>query len=82
MFRQAVSRVVFPNLDRDLSRTVSQQLSKVENMTDCMIAPTVHAYEPMASSSAAFAGATRQQLQRTTLRKVEYPAPGRGLFQD
>lgn len=79
MFRNVVSRLLMPQLESDLNRALSKQMVQVENMMDCMIAPTVHAFEPVASSGVF--GATRQQAQRTTMKKVAYPTPGRGLFQ-
>ena len=76
--RQLASRFILPNLEKDLSCSISRQLQQVHDMTDCMIAPTVHAFQ---ARSAGFAGATAKQNQRRMV-KVEYPVPGegRGLF--
>jgi hypothetical protein len=78
MLKQVISRLLLPNLEQDMSRSLSRQLAKVHDMTDCMIAPTVHAFEPAAMRAGSFA-ATAKQAQR--LVKVEYAVPGKGLFQ-
>ena len=76
MLKQVISRLLLPNLEQDMSRSLSRQLAKVHDMTDCMIAPTVHAFEPAIGGSF---GATAKHAQR--LVKVEYAVPGKGLFQ-
>lgn len=79
MFQQIAGRFLLPNLERDLSRAISRQLQQVHNMADCMIAPTVHAFEARAATSS-LGAATAKHAQRVV--KVEYPLPaGRGLFQ-
>ncbi len=76
MLRQIISRFVLPNVENDLSRSITRQLAKVHDMTDCMIAPAVYAFEPAVGGSF---GATSKHAQRIV--KVEYAVPGRGLFQ-
>jgi hypothetical protein len=76
LIRNAVSKLLFPTLEGDLSKYVSKELAKAHNMTDCMLAPTAYAY---ASTSTSGIAATAQRHARVV--KVEVPIPGRGLFQ-
>jgi hypothetical protein len=83
MFSQVVGRLLLPNLERDLTRSVTRQLQTAHNMADCMIAPTVHAFESSSRAASGAMGATATHAQRATaVVKVQYPVPGtRGLFQ-
>ena len=79
--RQVLSKVVFPGLEQDLNRAIGKELSKVPGMIDCMVAPSVFAFEPAAGASAA--GAFARSTQRAApvrMVKVVYPAPKPGLF--
>jgi hypothetical protein len=78
MFRRAISKLLLPNLERDLSSAINVELAAAHQMTDCMIAPTVHGFQTVAAPSAAFAQ-TAARHQRTV--KVEYAALPKGLFQ-
>lgn len=77
MLSKVASRLLLPTLERDLSRSLARQLQQAHDMTDCMIAPVVHAFEPVTAGGY---GATSPRQQRIV--KVEYPVPNRGLFQD
>lgn len=74
-----LSKVLLPNLDRDLSRSMATELSTVSNMVENMLAPPqVYGYAAPKSS-----GAFKSSEMRQELVKVHYPAPKEhGLFQD
>jgi hypothetical protein len=73
--RQMITKVLVPNLDRDLTRSLNQQLSTVPTMTDCFLSPSVYAYE----SRGAFT--TTSMPQQKSLVKIHYPlSTSRGLF--
>lgn len=71
--------MVVPGLERELSKAIGKELSSVPKMTDCFIAPTVHAFLET-SASGAF-GKTLRAGAPHRMVKVEYAVPGRGLFQ-
>eukprot|EP00980_Cylindrotheca_fusiformis_P010379 scaffold2307_cov123-Cylindrotheca_fusiformis.AAC.3 len=78
-FRQVLNKMVMPELERDLSKAIGKELSSVQKMTDCFLAPTVHAFQET-SARGAF-GQTMKASAPNRMVKVEFPAPGRGLFQ-
>jgi hypothetical protein len=82
--RRAISRLVVPNLDRDLTQTLNRHLAAAHNMTDCFLSPAVYAYESRPANGGAF-NATSMAQQRgdgALVKKVHYPIPSnRGLFQ-
>jgi hypothetical protein len=75
MFRQAISKLLLPNFERDLSKEISTRMAGAHKMTDCFLAPSVYAYEAKASAFASTA-AHQQRLIKTI-----YPVPAQGLFQ-
>mmetsp|Transcript_30847 Transcript_30847/g.51251 ORF Transcript_30847/g.51251 Transcript_30847/m.51251 type:complete len:85 (+) Transcript_30847:214-468(+) len=83
MLRQVLSKALLPNLERDLTKSVSHEVAKAHQMADCFLSSSqVYAFVPRvsSSSSASFAGATPKPQQRLPLVKVEFPAPTPGLF--
>lgn len=79
--RQVVSKFIMPGLEQDLSKAIGKEIAKVPAMTDCMVAPSVYAFEPIAASSASGAfGRSMQAASPVRMVKVEYPAPSKGLF--
>lgn len=82
--RQVFSKFVLPGLEQDLSRAIGREVAKVPAMTDCMIAPSVYAFEPAMGTSVTAGAFGRSALAaspvRTMMVKVEYPAPKPGLF--
>jgi hypothetical protein len=80
MFRQAISKLLLPNLERDLSKEISTRMNGAHKMTDCFLAPSVYAYQAEAANAGAraFASTTARQQR---LVKTQYAAPGKGLFQ-
>ncbi|CAJ1943351.1 unnamed protein product [Cylindrotheca closterium] len=79
-FRQVLSKAILPGLEQDLSRAISKEISKVPSMVDCMVAPSVFAFEPAAVASAAAGAFGRSAQRHSRMVKVEYPAPKPGLF--
>ena len=77
LFRQVAGKVLVPGLEKDLSKAISKELASAHKMTDCLLAPTVHAFQE--SSGGAF-GQTIQAASPVRMVKVEYEIPGRGLF--
>lgn len=77
MFSKLASRFLLPQFERDLSSTLKTEIAKVNNMMDCMIAPTVHAFEPAYIRGFA---PTAKQAQRVV--KVDYQVPRQGLFHE
>jgi hypothetical protein len=77
---QVISKFAVPGLERDLSKAISKELASAHQMTDCFVAPTVHAFREATSISGAF-GQTVRAASPNRMVKVEYPAPGKGLFQ-
>jgi hypothetical protein len=77
MLRQAISKMLLPNLERDLSKEISTRMTGAHKMTDCFLAPSVYAYQAAAEAGAIASTAARHQR----LVKIQYAAPGKGLFQ-
>ena len=78
--RQILSNILLPNLERDLSRSVTSQLATVHNMTDTMLAPHVYCFESAATTSMRGFAKTGARAAPARMVKVEYPAPKGGLF--
>lgn len=76
MLRQIVSKILIPTLERDLNKSIGAEMATASKMMDCMLAPTVHAYQT--SMGGAFAKTASAQARNI---KVAYPVPGKGLFQ-
>lgn len=80
VLRQLLSKVLVPNLERDLSRTVGRELAKME----CNFAPQVYGYSAKTTSVGGAFGSTvapRQQVQ--TLKRVDIPfKANKGLFHE
>eukprot|EP00580_Thalassiosira_gravida_P000453 CAMPEP_0201600654 /NCGR_PEP_ID=MMETSP0492-20130828/1668_1 /ASSEMBLY_ACC=CAM_ASM_000837 /TAXON_ID=420259 /ORGANISM="Thalassiosira gravida, Strain GMp14c1" /LENGTH=84 /DNA_ID=CAMNT_0048063485 /DNA_START=103 /DNA_END=357 /DNA_ORIENTATION=- len=83
VFRQLLSKMVFPSLEKDLARTVGREVAKM----DCNLAPQVYGYSPKISSMGGTFGstvATRQgvvQQKDVILKRVDIPfKPYQGLF--
>ena len=77
LLRQVAGKVLVPGLEKDLSKAISKELASAHKMTDCLLAPTVHAFQE--SSGGAF-GQTLQAASPVRMVKFEYGIPGRGLF--
>jgi hypothetical protein len=83
MLRQAISKLLLPNLERDIAKEISTLMNGAHTMTDCFLAPSVYAYQ---AEAAANAGAARAAFASTAARqqrlfKTQYASPGQGLFQ-
>jgi hypothetical protein len=79
MLRQAISKMLLPSLERDLSKEISTRMTGAHKMTDCFLAPSVYAYQAEAAGARAAFASTAARQQR--LVKIQYAAPGKGLFQ-
>jgi hypothetical protein len=80
MFRQALSKMLLPNLERDLSKSMSRELESAHAMADCFLASSsVYAYVP----SRAFARTMTPQQGPIQYIKVDYShkVSAGGLFQ-
>ena len=80
VFRQLLSKVVLPNLEKDLSRTVGREVAKME----CNFAPQVYGYRPKVTSLGGAFGSTvapQQQANKVVLERVDIPFKANlGLF--
>jgi hypothetical protein len=79
VFRQ-LSKVLVPGLERDLSKAIGKEMSSAHAKLDCMVAPAVHAFQEASATSGAF-NQTIKASSPVRMIKVEFPIPGRGLFQ-
>merc|ERR1712194_218406 len=83
VFRQLLSKIVVPNLEKDLSSAVAREVSK---MGSCNFAPQVYGYlpkTPAMGGSFRSTVATRQQVmpKDVLLTRVDVPfKPNQGLF--
>lgn len=75
MFSKIASRLLLPQFEHDLSQSMKSEMSKLHKMVDCMIAPTIHAFEPVYIRGYA---PTPKQAQRIV--KIDYPLPNHGTF--
>lgn len=78
VFRQLISKMALPALEKDLARAMSSELAGAGNMVDCMLAPQVFAYAaPLAT------GAFQQSTQvQAPVTKIDIHMKKEGLFQD
>ena len=77
-FRQLLAKAVMPNLEQDLSRTLTSSLASQAGMVDNMLAPNVYAFAGSQSAGAIQAG----KRLHAPVHKVEIPVKKEGLFQD
>ena len=75
--RNAITKIVLPNFERDMSKSVAKELAKAHTMTDCMLAPSVFAFERQSLRS----GVSATTKRDFRMVKIDYAAPGKGLFQ-
>jgi len=81
MFAKTLSKLLLPNLERDLTRSVASELATASRMTDCFLSPVVYGYERTAGATAGGGmGHATAALEQRAVRKVHYPPPRRGLF--
>ena len=76
IFRQ-LSKTLLPTLEKDLQKSLKLELQSAAKMADCMLAPTVYAFEPTVAGPC---GRTAAREIRKVY-KVEYPPLRKGLFQ-
>mmetsp|Transcript_8754 Transcript_8754/g.19644 ORF Transcript_8754/g.19644 Transcript_8754/m.19644 type:complete len:90 (+) Transcript_8754:109-378(+) len=88
VFRQLISKMVFPNMEKELSRTVGKEVAKMECVHASM-APQVYGYRSKISSLGGAFGSTvapRQQhaaSHQSLLQRVDIPfKPNQGLFHE
>jgi hypothetical protein len=84
--RQVLSKMLIPNLERDLSKSIGTELSAVGSMMDTMLAPHVYGYESRILSGGFQATGARKapsvsSSSNVVMKKVEFPVPVQGLFQ-
>mmetsp|Transcript_17720 Transcript_17720/g.26691 ORF Transcript_17720/g.26691 Transcript_17720/m.26691 type:complete len:99 (-) Transcript_17720:141-437(-) len=75
-----LSKIVLPNLEKDLSRTVGREVSKME----LNLAPQVYGYCPKVTSAAGGAfGSTVAPMMQLQFQKVDIPfKANQGLFHE
>ena len=85
-FRQVLSKVLVPNLERDLTKSIGSELATVSTMTDCMLSPNVYGYESVSTTRSMAPGAFSKtgvafdNKKPEVFVKVEFPPPAKGLF--
>jgi hypothetical protein len=78
--RKLLSNAIFPNIDRDLSRSMASELATVAPMFDNMLAPQAFAYSAAGNLSA---GAFQKSAARSApMSKVHFPIQRQGMFKD
>jgi hypothetical protein len=80
--RQIISKIILPNIERDLTKVIGSEFASVDIMTDTMLAPHVYGYESTATNNRAFAKteARNARVQEERLVRISYPAPEKGMF--
>mmetsp|Transcript_55993 Transcript_55993/g.62602 ORF Transcript_55993/g.62602 Transcript_55993/m.62602 type:complete len:85 (-) Transcript_55993:303-557(-) len=84
MFTKALSRLLLPNLERDLTKAVSKEMASASTMTSCFLAPSVYGYQKQTLVQHGVGHGTssvEQRVQPTQYVKVHYQTPKQGLFQ-
>mmetsp|Transcript_4313 Transcript_4313/g.6619 ORF Transcript_4313/g.6619 Transcript_4313/m.6619 type:complete len:88 (-) Transcript_4313:262-525(-) len=86
MVFKLLSKIILPNLEKDLARTVTREVSKME----LNLAPQVYGYRPKITSAAGGGGAfgttvapMMRQQHVQVFQKVDIPfQPNQGLFHE
>lgn len=73
--RQLISKALLPNLERDLSQSITKQMSLASDMVDTFLSPQAHAHS---SANGAFSKTGTFQAPI----KKQYTIQPEGLFQD
>ncbi|KAL3756881.1 hypothetical protein ACHAWU_007722 [Discostella pseudostelligera] len=84
MFRQLISKVFVPNLEKDLTRAVGREVAKMESTT-VNFAPQVYGYRPKITSAmgGAFGTSTPMRQQQQIMTRVDIPFKANlGLFHE
>ena len=84
MIHRAVSKLLLPNLERDLTNAVRSEVSKAHSMADCFLSSSsVFAYLPSASRASLGRGTMAMEQGPIKYTKIDYShkAPAPGLFQ-
>mmetsp|Transcript_6323 Transcript_6323/g.9308 ORF Transcript_6323/g.9308 Transcript_6323/m.9308 type:complete len:81 (+) Transcript_6323:44-286(+) len=80
MFRQ-ISKIIMPNLERDLGRSVKAEVSSMEDLM--LMAPRVFSYQPSERAAGAFGRTlSRQAPASGKFIRVEKSVRSKGLFSD
>lgn len=74
--RNLISKVLFPQLDQQLHKSIAKQVRTVPEMVDCMTAPTAFVYTNAATGAFASSG-----LRAAPVKKVYLPINKEGLFE-
>ena len=85
-FRKLLTNFMIPNMERDLTRSVTTEMASVTSMVDNMLAPQVYSYATIGSSTlsnGAFQGSgSLRQQQASNSNKIVYKVQTEGLFED
>ena len=82
VFKNIASQLLVPNLERDLSRSLSKEIGSMDELM--FMAGRVFSYQTQATAKpAAFASTSiRQAPAGTKLIRVEKPVTSKGLFHE
>ena len=80
---KTLSRMLLPNLEKDLAKAVTNSLKSSAQMTDCFLSPAVYGFEkqPVSCGFGHATSSLERRVATPTFEKVHYPAPAKGLFQ-
>jgi hypothetical protein len=76
---RTLSKFLLPNLERDMAKSVSQEVSSMDELM--LLAPRVFSYQTQGNTSGAF-GRTPSRAAPSKLMRVERPVVAKGLFSD
>ena len=80
--RQAISKFVLPNFERDMTRVVKKEVDSVLPFMDQMMSPSAYGYYSTNGASGAFhSSGLRAAASSTRVKRVDIPVQQRGLFE-
>jgi len=81
VLRQLFSKALLPNLERDISRSVTKEVAAIDELM--FLAPRIFSYQKSQGGAGVFGRtATREAPAASELIRVERPVVSKGLFQE
>ena len=79
--RQALTKAILPNFERDLTQIMKREMKDIGPMLDAMMTPQCYGYSAAAGRSAgAFQASGLLKSPTSRMVKVNYPMKQHGLF--
>jgi hypothetical protein len=79
--RQAISKVVMPNFERDVTRVVQKEVDSVLPFMNQMMTPSAYGYTATSSQGAFHSSGLRQAASSARVKRMDVPIKHRGLFE-